>query len=78
MLGVRMGEEDEDEVLESDDAVDVVERRVDPRDKVGLAIGQGQISRCSFKDESDEDDIQLQGRGPLTRYVFLWVSIVRG
>lgn len=78
MLGVCMGEEDEDEVLDSDDAIEIVERRVDPRDRFGLATGQGQMSWCSFKDESDEDDIQLQGRGPLSRYVFLWVSIERG
>lgn len=65
------GDEDGDEVVESDDSVEVVERRVDPRDKPSPCMVQGQMSRCSFDDESDEDDIQLQGRGPLTRYVFL-------
>lgn len=74
------GDGDGDEVLKSDDSVDVVERRVDPRDnlKPGSRMVQGQMSWCSFDDESDENDIQLQGRGPLTRYVFRWVNIERG
>jgi len=41
-----MGDEDvEDEMLESDDSVDVVERRVDPRDKPDPRMVQGQVSR---------------------------------
>lgn len=81
MLGVCKGEEDEDEGQDSNDADEVVERRVDPRDKIDLGTGQpgqGQMSRGSLEDESEEEDIQLQGRGPLTRYIFLRVCIERG
>lgn len=73
------GDEDEDEMSESDDSVEVVERRVDFRHKPRPGTVQGHMSRCSFNDdESDEDGIQLQGRGPITRCVFRRVRNERG
>ena len=49
---------DETNESESDDSVELVQRRVDSRDRFGLRIAQGQMSRHSFE-ESDADDIQL-------------------
>ena len=59
--------EDEDEMLESGEK----ERWVAIRDRLELRMIQGQYS---FGDESDEDDTQLKGRGPLTRCVLLCAS----
>lgn len=80
MRGVFRGEEDEDAMLESDasDAVEAIERRVGARHRPVPRKVQGHMSRCSLDNESNEDDVQLQGRGPLTRCVFLRVKIGRG
>jgi len=82
ILGERMrgtGDEGGDVRLESDDSMDMIDRRVDPLLRFGVRTVHDQIvSRCSVEDESEETDNQLQGRGPLTRCDLLWISIERG
>lgn len=63
-------------MLESDDWMEMMDRRVDPLLRFDVRTVHDQIS-LEDEDESEETDNQLQGRGPLTRCDLLWMRIER-